>query len=158
MALKENVSFVRGEPDGTVINDRPILFLKQTMDGIGSSFTESSAFVLAHLDPGDRKEVMKDLSVKEGRNFSLTRTHIGACDFSGKGKYSYLLTKREISELESFSVAPDKEGFRASEFPGIKDEEYDLLPMIKEALEIKSQQGHNELRIVCLWTGQLPHG
>lgn len=151
MALKENVRFVRGTPEGTVIRLEPEV-LKQTMDGIGSSFTEASAFVLAHLDPADRKEVMNKLFSDGGANFSLARTHIGACDFSVKGRYSYL-DKVGDTGLESFTVAPDKEGFSRSEYPGIKDEGYDLLPMIKEALEIKNLQADRELRIVAsAWT------
>ena len=151
IASKENVSFIRGEPDGTVIKIDPNI-LKQTMDGIGSSFTESSAFVLAHLDPAERKEVMRNIFSDEGANFALTRTHIGACDFSVKGKYSYLDKEGDV-KLESFSVAPDKNGFSKSEFPGIKDENYDLLPMIREAMEIKNQQKDSALRIVAsAWT------
>lgn len=151
IALKENVSFVRGEPAGTIIKIDPDS-LKQTIDGIGSSFTESSAFVLAHLDPAERREVMRNIFSEEGANFSLTRTHIGACDFTVNGKYSYLDKKGDV-KLETFSVAPDKMGFSKSEFPAIKDEEYDLLPMIREAIEIKSQQKDKELRIVAsAWT------
>lgn len=151
IALKENVQFVRGNPGGTIIRIDPDS-LKQTIDGIGSSFTESSAFVLAHLDPADRKEVMRKIFSDDGANFSLTRTHIGACDFSVKGKYSYLDKAGDV-KLESFSVAPDKTGFSVSEFPGIKDESYDLLPMIREAMEIKNQQEDKELRIVAsAWT------
>jgi glucosylceramidase len=151
IALKENVRFVRGKPEGTIIKIEPTI-LKQTMDGIGSSFTESSAFVLAHLAPDDRNEVMKKIFSEDGANFSLARTHIGACDFSVHGKYSYL-DKEGDTELESFTIAPDKMGFSLSEFPGIKDENYDLLPMIREAMEIKNQQKNNELRIVAsAWT------
>ncbi len=151
IAVKDNVNFVRGEPTGTVIRIEPDV-LKQTMDGIGSSFTESSAFVLAHLDPAERLEVMRRIFGEEGANFSLTRTHIGACDFSVKGKYSYLDREGDV-RLESFSIAPDKEGFGKDEFPGIKDEDYDLLPMIREAMDIKKQQDDKELRIVAsAWT------
>lgn len=151
MAVKENVRFARGTPEGTVIRLEPEV-LKQTMDGIGSSFTEASAFVLAHLDPADRKEVMNKLFSEGGANFSLARTHIGACDFTVKGRYSYL-DKVGDTGLESFTVAPDKEGFSSSEYPGIKDEGYDLLPMIKEALEIKNLQADKDLRIVAsAWT------
>jgi len=151
IALKDNVSFARGEPVGTVIKIDPDI-IKQTMDGIGSSFTESSAFVLAHLDPAQRREVMRKIYSEEGANFSLTRTHIGACDFSVYGKYSYLDKVGDV-KLESFSITPDKTGFSKSEFPGIKDESYDLLPMIKEAMEIKNQQTDKELRIVAsAWT------
>ncbi len=151
MALQENVSFRRGEAEGTVIRIDPDS-VKQTIDGIGSSFTESSAFVLAHLDPAERRKVMSMIFGEEGANFSMARTHIGACDFTVKGRYSYL-DKAGDTGLKSFSLAPDKEGFSAAEYPGIKDENYDLLPMIREALEIKSMQKDNELRIVAsAWT------
>ena len=46
MAIKDNVSFKEGEAQGTTIYIYPES-LKQTIDGIGTSFTESSAFVLA---------------------------------------------------------------------------------------------------------------
>ena len=53
LATKANVAFKAGKPSGTTIVIRPDI-VKQTIVGIGSSFTESSAFVLAHLDPDDR--------------------------------------------------------------------------------------------------------
>jgi len=151
IAEKENVSFVEGVPAGTIIKIEPDS-LKQTMDGIGTSFTESSAFVLAHLEPSERKEVMKKIYGEDGANFSLARTHIGACDFCVEGKYSYADQEDDVA-LESFSLAPDKEGFSSIKYPGIVDENYDLLPMIKEAIEIKNSQTQKELRIVAsAWT------
>jgi len=151
IAEKGNVEFVKEKPEGTVIKIDPGI-IRQTMDGIGSSFTESSAFVLAHLDPEKRKEVMKKAFGEEGANFSLTRTHIGACDFCVEGKYSYLDKEGDVS-LSSFSLEPDREGFVSARYPGIVDENYDLLPMIKEAMEIKSMQTDKELRIVAsAWT------
>lgn len=54
---------------------------KQTLLGIGTSFTESSAFVLAHLDKEKRTKLMSDIYGDGGANFSLARTHIGATDF-----------------------------------------------------------------------------
>ncbi len=151
LAQKENVSFKSGTPEGTIIKVDPEI-IKQTMDGIGSSFTESSAYVLAHLDVEKRKEVMRKIFGEEGANFSLTRTHIGACDFSVYGKYSYVDEPGD-AELKSFTLNPDKEGFNKSVHKGIMDEEYDLLPMIKEALEIKNNQADNDLRIVSsAWT------
>jgi len=151
IAEKGNVEFVKEKPEGTVIKIDPGI-IRQTMDGIGSSFTESSAFVLAHLDPEKRKEVMKKAFGEEGANFSLTRTHIGACDFCVEGKYSYLDKEGDVS-LSSFSLEPDREGFVSAKYPGIVDENYDLLPMIKEAMEIKSMQTDKELRIVAsAWT------
>ena len=44
-------------------------------------------------------------------------------------------------------------GFNKKKYPGIEDETYDLLPMIKEALEIKNKQKDKELRIIAsAWT------
>ena len=135
IAVKDNFPFKKGKPDGNIITVYPDS-VKQTIDGIGTSFTESSAFVLAHLDTEKRQEVMEKIFSEKGANFSLTRTHIGACDFSVKGKYSYADKKGDV-KLNSFSIAPDKSGFDPAEYPGIKDANYDLLPMIKEALSIK---------------------
>ncbi len=152
IAEKESISFIEGEAsEGSIIKIYPSI-TKQEIDGIGSSFTEASAFVLAHLDKNKRAEVMEKIYSDKGANFSLTRTHIGACDFSVEGKYSYL-NKIGDTKLKSFSIAPDKEGFDPKKYPGIKDPSFDLLPMIKEAIEIKNQQKDNELRIVAsAWT------
>jgi len=147
----ENVDFQKGRAGGNVVEVQPDL-VKQTIDGIGTSFTESSAFVLAHLDREARKEVMEQLFGEDGANFSLTRTHIGACDFSVEGKYSYADVAGDI-ELKSFTIAPDNAGFNPELYPGIKDTSYDLLPMIKEALAIKNGRDNGELRIIAsAWT------
>lgn len=151
IAEQENVRFVEGMADGTIISVDPDI-LKQTIDGIGSSFTESSAFVLAHLEPSKRMEVMDAIFGENGANFSLTRTHVGACDFCVEGKYSYVDKAGDIL-LKSFSIEPDTRGFSTSEYPGIEDNSYDLLPMIKEALDIKSRQDDKVLGIVAsAWT------
>ena len=117
IALQENQRFREGSSDGTVVVIRPDI-VKQTITGIGSSFTESSAFVLAHLDVEQRLEVMDKVFSERGANFSLTRTPIGATDFSVKGKYSYAEVSDD-KELEHFSIAPDLDGFTAAEYPGI---------------------------------------
>ncbi|MCA1756915.1 MAG: hypothetical protein LC649_05605 [Bacteroidales bacterium] len=151
MSEKENVRFTEARPDGIVITVDPGI-TRQTMDGIGSSFTESSAFVLAHLDISGRREVMNALFGENGANFSMARTHIGACDFSVEGKYSYAEKAGDIL-LDSFSIRPDILGFDSRKYPGIMDKKYDLLPMIKEALEIKMMQKDTDLFIVAsAWT------
>lgn len=152
IAEKQSITFIEGKAsEGTIIKIYPSI-TRQTIDGIGSSFTESSAFVLAHLDKEKRAEVMEKIFSDKGANFSLTRTHIGSCDFCVEGKYSYL-DKIGDTELKSFSIAPDKAGFDPKKYPGIKDPSYDLLPMIEEAIEIKNQQKDNELRIIAsAWT------
>ena len=148
IAQKQNIKFVKGQATkGNLIKVSPAI-IKQEIDGIGSSFTESSAFVLAHLDKESRAEVMEKIYSETGANFSLTRTHIGSCDFCVEGKYSYL-DKKGDAKLKSFSIQPDKEGFNPDKYPGIQDPTYDLLPMIKEAIGIKNRQKDNELRIVA---------
>ncbi len=151
LATKSNVTFLDGYARGTAIVVHPEE-TKQTIVGIGSSFTESSAFVLAHLEPEARAEVMDKIFSERGANFSLTRTPIGSTDFSVEGKYSYAEVADDAS-LEHFDIAPDKDGFAVSEYAGIRDEQFDLLPMIKQAMSIKSRQDESDLRIVAsAWT------
>jgi len=151
LAKQKNVKFQTGKATGNVIEIYPDS-LKQTIDGIGSSFTESSAFVLAHLDEAKRREVMEQIFSESGANFSLTRTHIGACDFCVEGKYSYDDVKYD-EDLEYFGIEEDSKGFDQKKYLGVQAENYDLLPMIKEALAIKNNQKDNELRIISsAWT------
>ncbi len=151
LAQRPNVAFVDGVAEGTVIEIFPSR-RKQTLLGIGSSLTESSAFVLAHLEPGARAEVMRRIFSEEGANFSMARTPIGSTDFSVEGKYSYADVAGD-TELQHFSIAVDADGFATSRYPGIRDESYDLLPMIREALAIKGAQQDGDLRIVAsAWT------
>ncbi len=151
LETQENVSFQVGKPAGTTVVISPEI-IKQTIVGIGSSFTESSAFVLAHLDPEARAGVMDKIFSERGANFSLARTPIGSTDFSVEGKYSYAEVPDDLS-LEHFSIAPDKDGFSTTDYPGIRDETFDLLPMIKQAKAIKSRQDKSDLQIVAsAWT------
>jgi glucosylceramidase len=151
LASMDVVPFQPGKGNNTVISVYPDS-TKQTIDGIGTSFTESSAFVLAHLEPERRREVMQQIYGEAGANFTLTRTHIGSCDFTVEGKYSYA-DKPDDRDLTSFSIAPDAAGFDPAKYPGIKDAGYDLLPMIQEALEVKRRQQDRELRIIAsAWT------
>lgn len=148
---KENIVFVKGEADGPTVSI-DLVNKRQTIDGIGSSLTESSAFVLACISPTDRKEILEELFGESGANFPITRTHIGSCDFSVEGKYSYAEVEGDM-DLEHFTLAPDKEGFPRESYPNIIDESYDLLPLIKEVAEIKKSQADQEFRIVSSpWT------
>jgi glucosylceramidase len=126
--------------------------IRQTITGIGSSFTKSSAFVLAHLDDDARTEIMHKVYSQKGANFSLARTHIGSCDFCVDGRYSYADIKDD-KNLKHFTVAVDKQGFNPCRYPGISDSTFDLLPMIQQANEIKQQQGDELIRIIAsAWT------
>ena len=119
LASKENVEFIFGRADRNVIYVRPEI-VKQTLHGIGTSFTESSAFVLAHLSKDKRLDVMNRIYSEQGANFSLARTVIGATDFSVAGKFSYDDVKDD-KDLVHFSVAPDQDGFSKQQYPGIQD-------------------------------------
>jgi glucosylceramidase len=89
---------------------------------------------------------------ENGANFSLARTVIGATDFSVEGKYSYDDVAGDDT-LSHFSIAVDKDGFPAAQYPGIKDESFDLLPMIKDALAVKRNQADDQLKIIATaWT------
>lgn len=151
LATKENADFTLGQADGNVIHVCPEN-IRQTLHGIGTSFTESSAFVLAHLDKDKRQQVMNRVFGKNGANFSLARTVIGATDFSVEGKFSYDDVKDDM-KLDHFSIAPDSDGFSKQKYPGIRDPEYDLLPMLKQALAIKGEQRDSDLKIIAsAWT------
>ncbi len=151
IAARDNVAFRDGQASGVVVHVRPDV-KRQTMHGIGSSFTEASAFVLAHLEADERREVMQNIFGEQGANFSMARTTIGASDFSVTGKYSYADVADDAA-LEHFSIQVDQDGFNPEAYPGIKDPAYDLLPMIKEAMAIKSAQQEQDLRIVAsAWT------
>ena len=152
LASKDNIIFQAGlVKAGPVIRIQPDL-IKQTLSGIGTSFTESSAFVLAHLSEYDRAEVMKCIYSDQGANFSLTRTPIGACDFCVEGRYSYDDVAGDI-RLEHFDIAPDQDGFSRAKYSGVRDETFDLLPMIQQALAIKNAQSDSALNIIAsAWT------
>ena len=85
LSRQDNIAFREGRPQGNLIVIRPDI-VKQAIDGIGTSFTESSAFVLAHLDRDKRQEVMNNIYGENGANFSLARTMIGASDLSVEGR------------------------------------------------------------------------
>lgn len=100
----------------------------QAIEGIGSSLTESSAYVLAHLSESTRKQVLDACFGRSGADFTLSRVPVGACDFSVKGNFSYDDVDGDL-ELNHFSLAPDQRGFE-----GAKDPHYALMPLIKDAV------------------------
>ena len=151
LAKKENIVFKKKEPVGLTVSI-DLENKRQTIDGIGSSLTESSAFVLASISPEKRKAVLEELFGQSGANFAITRTHMGSCDFSVEGKYSYAEVEGDRM-LEHFTLERDKEGFSQKKYPNIIVSTYDLLPLIKEVAEIKKNQSDNEFRVVASpWT------
>ena len=93
----------------------------QTITGFGGSFTEASASLLNRLSEEKRNMVLEAYFGDSGSRYSLTRTHINSSDFS-LGNYSYAPVENDL-ELEHFSVKEDQD---------------DLIPMIKAAQNISS--------------------
>ena len=89
---------------------------RQTITGIGGAFTESTSSLLAKMSPARRQEVIDAYFGPKGAAYSLTRTHIGSCDFS-RGHYCYAPVEGDAA-LEHFGIDPDRET---------------LLPLIKDA-------------------------
>ncbi len=104
----------------------------QTITGFGGSFTESSAYLLNKLSKENRSKILEAYFGEEGANYSLTRTHISSCDFS-LNNYTYAPVAGDV-ELKHFSIKEDID---------------DLIPMIKDAMEI-SKEGFNI--IASPWT------
>ena len=152
LAPQDNITFTRGAASNPVRIEVFPDAVRQTLLGIGASFSEASAFVLAHLAPEQRAGVMAQIYGKQGADFTLARTPIGSTDFCVQGRYSYAAVAGDTA-LEHFDIGVDRDGFAAAEYPGIRDPDYDLLPMIHEALAIKSRQSDSTLRIMAsAWT------
>ena len=152
LAPQPDITFRQGEGANPVRIEVFPAATRQILLGIGTSFSEASAFVLAHLAPAQRAEVMAQIYGEQGADFTLARTPIGATDFCVQGRYSYAPVAGDRS-LEHFDIGVDRDGFSSAEYPGILDPGYDLLPMIHEALEIKSRQSDSTLRITAsAWT------
>ncbi len=89
----------------------------QTITGFGGSFTEASAYLLNRLSKDRRDTIIQAYFSEEGANYSLTRTHMNSCDFS-LSQYSYSPVEDDVN-LEYFTIKEDQE---------------DLIPMIKDAM------------------------
>ena len=147
---KEAVVFQQGTAQNAIVID--INQKKQTIDGYGGSLTESSAFVLACLTPEQRQSILNELFSEEGANFSVVRTQIGSSDFSVEGKYALNEVDGDTA-MQFFSLDRDKEGFSATKYPQIKDEQYDLYHLMKEVWAIKQNQSDKTYRIMAnTWT------
>ena len=104
------------QPSSLYINQNKRL---QTISGFGGAFTEASASLLNQLGVENREKILRAYFAKKGANYSLARTHMNSCDFS-LSNYSYTPVENDLN-LEHFSVKEDQD---------------DLIPMIKEAMAI----------------------
>jgi len=94
----------------------------QTITGFGGSFTESSAYLVNQLSKENRNKILEAYFGENGAKYSLTRTHISSCDFS-LNNYTYAPVEGDL-DLEHFSI---------------KEDEDDLIPMIKDAMSISKE-------------------
>ena len=128
--LSHVTNFTKANKVSSIIVNPEIKYQKIT--GFGGSFTEASAHLLNKLSSKNRDSILAAYFSKEGANYSLTRTHMNSCDFS-LSNYSYSPVEDD-TELTHFSIQEDKD---------------DLIPMIKDAMEI-SENGFNI--IASPWT------
>jgi len=109
---------------GQPLETQPCVFIDpaktfQTFVGIGGAITDASAETLAKLPKAKQQEILQQYyDPKNGIGYSLARTNINSCDFSG-GSYTYV--DENDAALKSFSIAHDEE-FR--------------IPMIKQAISV----------------------
>ncbi len=108
----------------------------QKIIGIGGSFTEASGYVLSQISSAKRQEILEAYFSTNGAAYTLTRTHIGACDFTLNGKYSYDDVSNDV-DLVHFSIAPD--------------EAY-LLPLILDSKSIAEASGNSFKVVASPWT------
>jgi glucosylceramidase len=101
---------------------------RQTVLGIGGALTEASAYVLAQLPRAARDSVVAGFFGPTGADYTLARTHVGACDFTLHGNYSYDDTRGDTA-LAHFSIAHDERGFDTA-----RDPRYALMPLLRDAL------------------------
>ncbi len=94
----------------------------QIIEGFGGSFTEASSHLLQSLSDEKRQLILNAYFGDEGARYSLTRTHIGSCDFS-LSNYSYAPISND-TQLLSFSIDHDR---------------IDIIPTIKAAQRISSE-------------------
>ncbi|SKC35337.1 Glucuronoxylanase xynC precursor [Acholeplasma oculi] len=94
----------------------------QVMDGFGAAMTESSAIVIANLEPSKRTEVMNQLFGPDGIGISFIRIAMGASDFS-LNDFTYNDTLGNVTDLDLVNFTIER------------DETY-LIPILKEALAL----------------------
>lgn len=103
----------------------------QQIEGFGGALTEAAAYNYLQMDDENKKRFLEACYSKEGLNYTLGRSHIGACDFSFGG-YSYSDT--EDPTLGNFTTE--------------RDEKY-LLPLIHD---VKAYRGKNINLFASTWS------
>src|SRR4051794_5030179 len=120
MSDQGTVPFARGASDELTISVDPSRHY-QRMDGFGASITDSSASLLAGLDPAVRRSTMRDLFARDGLSF--LRQPMGASDFVAGPHYTY------------DDVPPGQTDYRLRHF-SIAHDQRQILPLLRRALAL----------------------
>lgn len=100
----------------TIRTDEP----RQRVRGVGAALTESSAYLIARLPPGERRRLLRTLFDPRHGGLSVVRIVIGASDFS--------LSHQSLAD----SPLPDPELSRFS----IDRDRVSIIPVLKEILDV----------------------
>ena len=91
---------------GTPALDVDAAKVKHEFLGLGASLTDSSAWILANMDPAKRERLLRDLFTPEGCNLAALRLNMGASDYS-TALYSYNDTPGDV-DMREFSLKRDE--------------------------------------------------
>jgi glucosylceramidase len=80
----------------------------QSILGFGAAFTDASCYLLGHMDPAPRKQLLEELLGANGLRLSVGRTCIGSSDYS-RTAYSFDDSPTPDPDLKNFSIAHDRE-------------------------------------------------
>lgn len=104
---------------GARIIDLDAAMPRQTYQGLGVSFPESSCHILMGLPAAERRAVLEKVFGEAGLGLSIGRIHCGSSDYS-RHFYTYDDVPGDVG-LEHFSI---------------KDDESEVIPVIREAMQI----------------------
>lgn len=104
----------------------------QEIEGFGCAMTETSAYLLATLEPKERRRVLEAYYGGNGARFRYLRTHMDSCDFSLE-EYQAVKDPIQDPELLTFSLE--------------RDHKY-ILPMIREAIRVSRETGGEEISVL----------
>ncbi|MFN2336399.1 MAG: glycoside hydrolase family 30 beta sandwich domain-containing protein [Bacteroidales bacterium] len=111
-----------GNTDPTIVIDTTVKY--QEIDGFGNCLTGGSALLLNGMAQAERIALLRELfdTVNNGIGISYLRVSIGASDLSDRVfSYNDLTDGETDPQMERFSIEPERE---------------DLIPVLKEILEI----------------------
>jgi len=102
-AVAEKEALVEASCDALVVDETLTTGIPIT--GFGGAFTDAAVKNLALACDSDSTSALQWLFSPEGMGYSLTRVHIGSCDFSERS-YSYVPEAGDL-ECRSFALVPE---------------------------------------------------